>query len=150
MRKLAAGAAMAVFLFVVRFGWNLINADAMPEEPSAKEAAAEVDGWVAEDLGSGAAAPARDWLAQKDNALFEGDPETVQALIDELYSLGAPNVWFTGIDQFGGANISASIAVELSEDASVRQAILRKQAEFWEQPEPEPDVGQRYIMISFD
>ena len=153
MRKLVTGAATALLLFAVRFGWNMINVDeaTTPSPDDAKAWAAETDSWVSEDLASGATAPARDWLSQSGNALFEGDPQAVQGLIDALYAAGSPNVFFTGIEKFGGTNVSASIAVELTEDPAVRERILHAEAEFWQDPESATeDVGQKYVVISFD
>ena len=82
--------------------------------------------------------------------LFEGDPQSVQALIEGFYAAGAKGVWFTGVEPLGGKNLSASIAVELPEDAETRARILRTEADFWEEAEPRPDVGQRYLEMAFD
>ena len=105
---------------------------------------------------SDASAPARDWLSRDGHMLFEGDPQTVQTLIDDFYAAGAPNVWFIGIEQLGQASVSASIAVEMPSDSVTRSQILRTEAKFWHDPESEDepeltdDVGQRYLVVSFD
>jgi hypothetical protein len=159
MRKLLGGAAVAMLFFGARLAWNLISYEPIPEPSAADMAAeaAEMDSWVAEDLAAdGAAAPARDWLSADGHMLFEGDPEMVQTLIDDFYAAGAPNVWFIGIEQIGQASVSASIAVELPPDSVTRSQILRTEAKFWHDPEsqsePETtdDVGQRYLVVSFD
>ena len=152
MRRLATGAAFGALFFVLRFGWNLISMEA-PAEPSASELAAEAaqfEAEIAEEIASGTAQPALDWLEGPANMLFEGDPTTVQSLVESLYEAGAVDVWFTGIDQFGGKNISAAIAVELPRDAETRGRLLQAEADFWEESQAEPDVGQRYLHFSFD
>jgi hypothetical protein len=152
MRKLLTGAAMAALFFAVRLAWNLITLEPAAE-PTAAEIAAEAAEWeasIAEEIASGKAAPALNWLDGPDNMLFEGDPETVQSLIEGLYEAGAVNVWFTGIEEFGGKNISAAIAVELPEDADTRARLLKAEAEFWQEAEPQADDGQRYLEFAFD
>jgi hypothetical protein len=152
MGKLLTGAAVAVLFFAARLAWNLITAEPISEPTPAELAAeaAEYEAMVAEEVASGAAAPALDWLAQPDNMLFEGDPESVQSLIESLHEAGAVDVWFTGIEPFGGKNLSAAIAVELPADPEARARLLRLEAEFWQETETAPDVGQRYLEISFD
>ncbi len=113
-------------------------------------AAAEIDRWVAEEISSGTAEEARDWLQTEGNVLFEGDPDAVQELIDGLYADGAQHVWFTGIESIAGARVSATLAVALPEDMGSRQAILRREAAFWGEPDAAPDVGQRYLQFGLD
>ncbi len=153
MQKVLVGVVFAALLLMGRVGWNFIAVEPLELELELDEvdhagAAAEVDAWVSEDIAAGAAAPARGWLSQQRNALFEGDPEQVQELIEELHALGAEQVWFTGIEPFGGANLSSSIAAELPVDPDARAAILAREAEFL--GEPSPDVGQRYVEFAFD
>jgi hypothetical protein len=105
---------------------------------------------VEQQIASGEAAPALNWLASSENMLFEGDPDTVQSLIEGLYEAGAPNVWFVGIGQLAGKHVSASIAVELPEDAATRARLLQTEADFWEESEVQQDLGQRYLEFSFD
>ncbi len=108
-----------------------------------------VDVMVEEDLAAGNYAEASNWLVEPGNMLFEGDAETVQRLIDDLYAAGAYTVWFTGIEEFGGAKVSASIAAELPADAGARAELLRIEADFWG-ADPEADVDQRYMAFYFD
>jgi hypothetical protein len=152
MKKLVTGAAVAAALFVARLAWNLISAEPLPEASPADYAAeaAEIDAAVEEELAAGGGAPAQDWLAGPDNMLFEGDPRAVQALIEDLYEAGAADVWFTGIEPFGGKNLSAAIAVELPDDPAARARVLKLEADFWQEPELRPDVGQRFLEITFD
>jgi hypothetical protein len=152
MKKLVTSAALAASLFVARLAWNLISAEPLPEPSTADLAreAAEIDAAVEEELAAGGGAPALNWLAEPDNMLFEGDPRAVQALIEDLYEAGAADVWFVGIEPFGGKNLSAAIAVELPDDTEARARILKAEAAFWQEPEPRPDVGQRFVEIAFD
>ncbi len=123
-----------------------------PSEASPSEAgasAADAGHWVAVDLARGAAADAREWLRTPGNRLLEGRTEDVQLLVDNLYRDGATQIWFTGIEQFGESFLSASLAVELPEDPGNRLALLRREAEFWVDKTPSPDVGQRYLYFSF-
>ena len=151
MRKLVTGAVFGVLFFVVRFAWNLITMEPAAD-PTASELAAEAaqfEAEIAEEIATGKAEPALNWLSGPDNMLFEGDPATVQSLIESLYEAGAVDIWFTGIEEFGGKNISAAIAVELPEDAEIRARLLQAQASFWEEP-AEADAGQRYLHFAFD
>ncbi len=109
----------------------------------------DVDAMVEEELAAGNYAEATNWLHEPGNMLFEGDSEAVQELIDDLYAAGANSVWFTGIEDFGGAKVSASIAVDMPSDPSVRAELLLLEAEFWGE-DPQPDVDQRYLSFYFD
>jgi hypothetical protein len=152
MKKLITSAAIGTAFFVGRLAWNLISAEPLPE-PTAEDfkvEAAEIDAAVSEELAAGGGKPALNWLAEPDNMLFEGDPASVQSLIESLYAAGAPGIWFMGIEPFGGKQLSASIAVELPDDAEARARIFKTEAEFWQEPEPRPDVGQQYLEIGFD
>ncbi len=102
-----------------------------------RRAAAEVSG-----LGH---AEARGWLQRPGNRLFEGDPARVKQLVDGLYEDGAARVWFTGIEDFGGSRVSGSLVVELPGDPAARDALLRRQALFLDEPAPTRDLGQRYL-----
>jgi hypothetical protein len=152
MRKLLTGVALAALFFAARLAWNLVSLEPPPDPTPADLAAeaAEFDAAIAGEVAAGKAAPALGWLAGPDNMLFEGDPESVQSLIEGLYDAGAVGVWFTGIEPFGGKHISAAIAVELPHDAEIRTRLLRAQADFWQETEPESDVGQRYLEFAFD
>ncbi len=151
MGKILMGIVFAALLLVGRVGWNVIVVEPMDLELSEEEfaeAASEVDAWVNAEIESGVAAPARGWLSQPGNALFEGDPVQVQALVEELYDMGAEEVWFTGIEDFAGGHLSASIAARLPSDPTARAYLLAKESEFW--GETSPDVGQSYVEFSFD
>ena len=152
MRKLVTGAFIALLFFVARIAWNLVTAEPIPEPTQADFAAgaAEFDALVAEEVESGAAAPARGWLGDSDNMLFEGDPESVQTLIEDLYAAGAVDIRFIGIERIAGKNISASIAVELPDEAAARAQLFAAHAQYWQDTEPDPDTGQRYLEFAFD
>ena len=109
----------------------------------------DTDAMVSEELAEGNYAEASNWLQEPGNMLFEGDVQAVQRLIDDLYAAGANSVWFTGIESFGGAKISASIAVEMPSDASSRAALLQLEGDFWGE-DPESDGDQQYLSFYFD
>ena len=152
MRKLVTGAVIALLFLVVRIAWNLVTAEPIPEPTQASRAgeAAEFDALVAKEVESGAAAPARSWLGDSDNLLFEGDPQSVQTLIEDLYAAGAVDIWFIGIEQIAGRNVSASIAVQLPDEAAARAPLFDAHAKYWQDAEPDPDSGQRYLEFAFD
>ncbi len=109
----------------------------------------DVDTMVEEELAEGKHEEASSWLQESGNMLFEGDGASVQELIDDLYAAGAYSVWFTGIENFGEARVSASIAVEMPADAASRAQLLQIEADFWG-VEPDPDTDQRYMVFYFD
>lgn len=152
MKKLVTGAAMAVLFFAVRLAWNMITAEPTPEATASGLAAevAEYDAEVERQIASGEAAPALGWLSSSENMLFEGDPQTVQSLIEDLHRSGAPSVWFIDIEELAGKKVAASIAVELPKDPATRARLLKAEADFWQETEVQEDVGQRYLAFSFD
>ena len=109
----------------------------------------DVDTMVQEELAAGNYEEASSWLQEPGNMLFEGDPGSVQKLIDDLYAAGAYTVWFTGIEEFGGAKISASLAVELPADSLARAELFQLEADFWG-TEPEADKDQQYMVFYLD
>jgi hypothetical protein len=152
MRKLLASLAITALFFTGRMAWRAFTDDppAVEAEADASTEAAETDAWIDASFDDGTAAPARGWLSQPGNVLFEGDPRQVDALVEHLYANGAESVWFIDIGEFGGANVSAAIAAELPADPAARERILRTEAEFWQEEEPAEDVGQRFVAFSFD
>jgi hypothetical protein len=152
MKKLLTGAAMAVLFFAFRLAWNLIAAEPTPQETASDLASefAEYDAEVARQIASNEAAPALDWLSSSENMLFDGDPQIVQSLIEDLHRSGAPSVWFVDIEELAGKKIAASIAAELPEDPATRARLLKAEAEFWQETEVREDLGQRYLAFSFD
>ncbi len=109
----------------------------------------DVDAMVEEELAASNTAEAGSWLQEPGNMLFEGDAASVQQLIDDLYTAGAYNVWFTGIEEFGDAKVSASLAAEMPADEASRAELLRIEADFWG-VELEPDKDQRYLAFYLD
>jgi hypothetical protein len=153
MRKLVTSAVIALLFFlVVRIAWNLVTAEPIPEPTEASRAAeaAEFDALVAKEVESGAAGPARGWLGDSDNLLFDGDPQAVQTLIEDLYAAGAVDIWFIGIEQIAGRNVSASIAVQLPDEPAARAPLFDAHARYWQDADPDPDSGQRYLEFAFD
>ncbi len=129
------------------------EAQIAPEEIEVVDAASfaeATDAWALTELAETRHEHAHAWLTEKGNALYEGDPERVQALIDSLYAAGARAVWFTGIEHVDGVATSAALAVEMPRAEAARRALLEREASWWNSPEPHPDVGQRYLGFSFD
>jgi hypothetical protein len=137
--------AMAAALCLVATACNRLESSPAPAADDPMAAARAVDEAVAEDLTAGRVADARHWLGRADNRLFAGNAREVQRFIDDLYAVGARHVWFTGIERFERASVSASLAVELPHDAVKRSALLRLSARFRGELEPTPDLGQRYL-----
>ena len=60
-----------------------------------------------------------------------------------------------GVEELGQVVLSDTIAVELPEPGYVRDRLFEIEAEFFseargEEYEGTPDVGQRYLVVSFD
>jgi hypothetical protein len=149
MQKIVATIAMALVLFGAKTAWRMVTAEPEEEYDAAAEAAAYEEELAASFADATTSAPARGWLAQHGNMLFEGDPDQVNGLIESLHAAGATDVRFVYIEKLGGTNVSASIAARMPSDPSARARILRAEADFWE-GEPEPDQGQRFVEFSFD
>jgi len=151
MKNVLATVAILMIGFCVKFGLNMIDAEPYTEPSAADEAewAAEDDTWIAESLQSGTAAPARGWLDGADHVSFEGPPDLMNELIEKLHAAGAEQVWMVDIAEFGGKQISDTIAVELPAPGPGRDAIFALEAELWD-GEGRGDVGQRYLALSFD
>lgn len=111
----------------------------------------EMDDMAAEEI-SADAAEARAWLAAPDHQMFEGDKGTVAELVDRFYAAGAPRVWITGIEDFGGTQVSASIVVEMPSSSADREAVLAIEKDYAATygESGYEDRGQRYLMLGFD
>jgi len=142
--------AVAVALCLIATACNRLEASPAPAADDPVAAARAVDEAVAGELAAGRVADARHWLRRDGNRLFSGDVREVQRFVDDLYREGARHVWFTGIERFGGASVSAGLAVELPQDAVKRSGLLRLAARFRGEPKPPPDLGQRYLDFAVD
>ena len=137
----------------VKLGWNYVTAE--PEDWSAEEEAAEWvaddDAWVSEEVAQGAAEPAQGWLDVQNHATFEAPPDQLRNLVDDFHAAGASNVWMVGIEEFAGARLSDTVAVELPPPGLTREQIFAVEAAMWgDYGEGTPDVGQDYLVVSFD
>lgn len=104
------------------------------------------------DIKSPDAAEARDWLANPEHGIFEGDKAEVIALMENFYKAGCPKVHITGIEKLGGSSVSASMVVTLPSGTSERQNAFNVAKEFSEKhgEQSDPDKGQKYILFTFD
>ena len=62
---------------------------------------------------------------------------------------GAEQVWMIDIVEFGGKQISDTIAAELPDASSQRARVFAAEARLWG-GEGSEDVGRRYLALSFD
>ncbi len=151
IKRIATWAVVIALGWTLKFGWNLVTAE--PEEwNEAEETAqwiAEEDAWVGEEVATGAAEPARGWLDREKHATFEAPPDQVRDLVDRFHAAGAEDVWMVGIEEFAGARLSDTVAVELPPPGPARDRIFGAEAELWG-GEGTPDVGQQYLVVSFD
>ena len=115
--------------------------------------AAELDQWAQETLDEGSHAEARAWLRLPNNATFEASKDDVKRFVSALYEAGARKVYITGIEPFGGSNLSASLLVELPASSTARAAIFAEEAKFIQEHvggDASQDVGQRYLEVYWD
>ena len=148
MKQILAIIAISLCFAVAKRVWWAMEDEILPVDETAW--AEETDAWVTEDIAGGAVAEARDWLSHEDHVLWDGDRGEVQDLIDDAYASGAPNVWFTGLEQYQGKTVTASIAIELPSTEIAREQIFVREAQFWGGGDATPDVGQKYLAIYLD
>ena len=148
MKKIGSWLGAIALIFAVKVGFRLMRAEVFDSDDGQAEWIQEQDEWVSSEIGDGIASPARGWLSQGGHGTFEGDPARMDALIGEFESNGA-RVWMVGIEELGGRQISDSIAVELPTDAGSRSQVFAVEAAYW-QGDGTPDVGQSYLVVSFD
>ena len=118
------------------------------EKSEAADADKQIEEWLAEPD----KAEAKKWLQNDSHILFEGDKETANRLVDDLYSAGAREVWVIGISELGGSEIAASFVAVLPNDASARRRLFALESGFQKlvDSEPSKDLGQKYLYLSFD
>ncbi len=151
-KKLASGAALLLLGWAVKFGYNAITAEPLDfDEESAIEWVAQESDWVRSEVAQGLAEPALGWLDESTNATFEAPPAQLRELIDAFDAAGAESQWMVAIEEFAGARLSDTLAVELPKPGAARDRIFEIEAGLWgEHGEGTPDVGQDYLVISFD
>ncbi len=155
-RKVGSWLIALVCIGALKFGFNTVATEAVYTlEGDATEWVAEDNAWVEEELREGSAVPARGWLDQPGHGTFEADPAALRDLIASFHAAGAKNVYMVGVEELGQVVLSDSIAVELPEPGTARDRLFEVEAEFlteaWgEEYEGTPDVGQRYLVVSFD
>jgi len=155
-QKIASGLVALVCVWALKFGFNMVTTEAVDSlEGDAAEWVAEDNEWVAEEILDGTAVPARGWLDQPGHGTFEADPAAMRDLISSFHAAGAENVYVVGVEELGQVVLSDAIAVELPEPGYVRDRLFEIETEFFseawgEEYEGTPDVGQRYLVVSFD
>lgn len=107
---------------------------------------------VEEEINAPNAAEARVWLAVPNNAIFEGSKAEVIALTESFYQAGCPKVYITGIEEFGGTKVSASLVAVLPSDPAQRAKAFKVENEFAKKMGEDgcPDKGQKYLWLGFD
>ncbi|MEX2317509.1 MAG: hypothetical protein WD669_10190 [Pirellulales bacterium] len=113
---------------------------------------ADLDKSAEEEINGSDAAEARAWLAAPGHGIFEGSKAEVTALTESFYKAGCPKVYITGIENIGGASLSASMVVLLPTESSQRTEAFKVENEFSQKQggAAEQDKGQKYIRLSFD
>jgi len=150
VKKIATTLVLLALGWTVKFGFNVLNADPVDlSDSSDTDWIMEESEWISEEIQSGVAAPARGWFDQPRHGSFEADPRQLNALIKEFHANGAENVWVVGIEEFNGAQLADSIAVELPPSGPDRDRIFAVEAALWD-GEGTPDVGQSYLVVTYD
>ena len=106
-----------------------------------------------QEVSSGAAEPARGWLRAPNHGTFEAPPQQLNQLIEDFHAAGADKVWMVGIESLGNSRLADVIAVELPTDPARRAEIFAVEAALhgeYAEDFATPDVGQRYLTVSFD
>ena len=149
-KRIATGLGVLVLGWALKFGWNIVTVEPIEsEEQSQAEWIADDDEWIAGEIANGSAAPASGWLQQPSHGTFEGDPAQMQELIARFEAAGATRVWMVGIEELGKAQLSDTIAVELPARGPTRDRLFEAEAEF-SGGDGTPDLGQNYLLLSFD
>ena len=114
--------------------------------------AADEDKQIEEWLSEPDKAEARQWLKSSSHILFEGDKDVAIKLVDDLYRVGAKQVWVIGIAEWGDSEVAAAFVAVLPDDAAARKRMFAIESDFQRLVEGDPasDVGQKYLHFSFD
>jgi len=155
-RKIGSWVVIAMLGLGVRFAWNLISYEMDDTPLTAEEELAEQaqwihedDAWIAEEVAAGNVQSARGWLDQPKRGTFEADPQQMRAAIEAFHDAGAPAVWIVDAVAIGGGELADGFVVELPEAGPERTALFAEDAKLWD-GHGTPDVGQRYLNVSFD
>lgn len=113
----------------------------------------DADNEVDKEIDDGSAAEAKKWLSSELNGFWNESSISIKEIVQKYYDAGAPRVYVTGIEEFQGKRISASIAVELPSDKAGREKVFKADESLATElgdDEPIKDIGQKYIHRSFD
>ena len=149
LRKIGPWLVVLVLGWGIKFGWNMVTAESFAISDDPAEWVAEEDEWVADELSSGFAAPARGWLDDPSHGTFEADPQQLREVIASFHAAGAENVWMIGVEELGKLELADTVAVELPASGYVRDRLFEIEAELYG-GEGTPDLGQRYLTVSLD
>ena len=147
-KKIASWVLAIAVVVAVKVGWRLMGSESYDDTEYASEWIQDQDEWVSSEIQGGSAVPAHGWLRESRHGTFEADPEAMAQLIDRFESSGA-RVWVVGIEEFQGSQLSDSIAVELPRDDAQRSQVFAIESAHWE-GDGTPDLGQDYLVVSFD
>lgn len=119
------------------------------DEPASSD---PVTNAIEAELLDGNYAEAHGWLNEPGHILVAGSAHRVNQLIDDLYTDGAEQVWFVGMEPLEEENgIAASMMVaRLPTNEQTRARLLQHHAAFLGQPQPDPDTGQKYLVFYFE
>jgi hypothetical protein len=133
---------------------NAPEAEEQRKAEDAKTLIVSRDSTIAHDIASNRTAEARAWLKDDNHVIFEGSKAEVTKLAEDLYAAGAKEVYITGIVDIEGAQLSASLAVVLPDDAAARKRVFDVERALYKSREYEEgateDVGQKYMDFTFD
>lgn len=96
---------------------------------------------------------AREWLAREDAGFFEISKETGRQIIEKLYAAGSPMVKITDSEKLEPSHkveVAVTIVAEMPTDPDQRKKLLAVEQEIYEEDSPEPDNGQKYVVIVTD
>jgi hypothetical protein len=96
---------------------------------------------------------ARQWLAREDVAFFEISKEYGKEIVEKLYAAGSPMVKITDsekLDPSQKVEVAVTIVAEMPTDPEKRKQLLAVEQEIYEEDSPEPDNGQKYVVIVTD
>ena len=95
---------------------------------------------------------AQSWLmGGEERSIFEFSPDESLAMIQELYALGANEVWAVGIDKEPDMESTDTLVVALPTDVDERVPVFRWVNDYAQECgfDPTPDQGQSHLLAYF-
>src|SRR5262249_19310899 len=162
------GVSFGVVLAIALFGWRIhrrinrgiraaerLNAaqTAPAELVDHKAMLAQMDKQVAKMVAQPTTAEAGDWLdpaKYPNHTVMEMPTARAREMVAGFYQRGAEKVYVLEPEALGNGFITAQFAIKLSQDPAQRTQCLEWQANCEGEEQPEPDVGQKYLLITTD